>query len=120
MPRPNPNRQGVYIGIEGMVEFAKDGIVSKALLRAPDKEVSLFCMTTGQMLSGHTSGYPAIIHVLKGEGEVTLGDKKYIAKVNDWFFMPANLLHALFSTDNLVFLLTLFKKADQAVGAVAQ
>src|SRR3972149_2622174 len=99
----------VYANIEGMIDFAQDGIVSKTVLKAPDKEVSLFCMSTGQMLSSHTSSYPAIIHVLRGKGEITLAKKKYEASTSAWFYMPANLPHALLSTDNLVFLLTLFK-----------
>jgi quercetin dioxygenase-like cupin family protein len=106
---PKPTLQGVYADIESVIEFAQDGIVSKTVLKASDKEISLFCMSTGQMLSSHTSSYPAIIHVLRGKGEITLAKKKYEAKINDWFYMPANLPHALLSTDNLVFLLTLFK-----------
>jgi len=107
-----PKALWVYANIEGMIEFAQDGIVSKTVLKAPDKEVSLFCMSTGQMLSSHTSSYPAIIHVLRGKGEITLAKKKYEASTNAWFYMPANLPHALLSTGNLVFLLTLFKGTE--------
>jgi quercetin dioxygenase-like cupin family protein len=107
-----PKALWVYANIEGMIEFAQDGIVSKTVLKAPDKEVSLFCMSTGQMLSSHTSSYPAIIHVLRGKGEITLAKKKYEASTNAWFYMPANLPHALLSIDNLVFLLTLFKGTE--------
>jgi len=103
--------QSIYANLEGMIEFAQDGIVSKTVLKVPDKEVSLFCMATGQMLSSHTSSYPAIIHVLHGKGEVTLAKKKHEATTNAWFYMPANLPHAVLSTENLVFLLTLFKGA---------
>jgi len=102
--------QGVYFGLEDMIEFAKDGIVSKTLLKAVDKEVSLFCMSAGQSLSTHTSTFPAIIHVLRGKGEVTLANKKYEAKPNAWFYMPANLPHAVQAIEDLVFLLTLFKR----------
>ena len=109
---PRSTAQRVYANLEGMIEFAKDGIVSKTVLKAPDKEISLFCMSTGQMLSSHMSSYPAIVHVLRGKGEITLAKKKYAAKINDWFYMPANLPHALHSTDNMVFLLTLFKETE--------
>jgi quercetin dioxygenase-like cupin family protein len=68
--------QGFQTNIESMIEFAQDGIVSKTILKKLDKEVSLFCMSTGQMLSSHTSSYPAIIHVLQGKGEITLAKKK--------------------------------------------
>src|SRR3990170_2300942 len=107
-----PKAQGVYANIESMIECAQDGIVSKTVLKATDKEVSLFCMSTEQMLSSHTSSYPAIIHVLRGKGEVTLGKKKYEATANAWFYMPANLPHAVLSIENLVFLLTLFKGTE--------
>jgi len=92
-----------------MIEFARDGIVSKTVLKTGDKEVSLFCMSPGQSLSSHTASYPAIIHVLRGRGEVTLKGKKYEATANAWFYMPANLSHAVDAVDELVFLLTLFK-----------
>lgn len=101
--------EGVYVGLEDMIEFARDGIVSKTLLKTRDREVSLFCMSAGQSLSTHTSNYPAIIHVLHGKGEVTLANKKYEAKPNAWFYMPANLPHEVQATHDLVFLLTLFK-----------
>jgi len=77
--------QGVYFSLKDMIEFARDGIVSKTVLKATDKEVSLFCMAAGQSLSSHTSSFPAIIHVLRGKGEVTLANKRYEAKPNAWF-----------------------------------
>lgn len=101
--------EGAYVDLEDMIEFARDGIVSKTILKVTYKEVSLFCMSAGQSLSSHTSSFPAIIHVLQGKGEVTLTNKKYEAKPNAWFYMPANLPHAIQATENLVFLLTLFK-----------
>jgi nitric oxide dioxygenase len=92
-----------------MIEFAREGIVSKTALKTADKEVSLFCMSAGQMLSSHTSSFPAIIHVLRGKGEVTLANKKYEAKPNAWFYIPAKLPHAVQAIEDFVFLLTLFK-----------
>ena len=103
------NKQGTFVDLEGMIEFPKDGIVSKTALKKAGKDVTLFCMSAGQLMSSHTSSYPAIIHVLQGKGEVTLANKKYEAKPNAWFYMPAGLLHAIKARQNLVFLLTLFK-----------
>ncbi len=103
------NKEGTYIDLESLIEFPRDGIVSKTILKTTGKDVTLFCMSSGQLLSSHTASYPAIIHVLQGKGEVTLAKKKYEAKPNSWFYMPANLSHAIKSTENFVFLLTLFK-----------
>jgi len=105
--------KGVYVELESMIEFAKDGIVSKTLVKTSSKEVSLFCMSAGQSISTHKSSFPAIIHVLRGAGEVSLASKTYHAKPNVWFYLPPQVPHAIEARDNLVFLLTLFKKAVQ-------
>jgi len=105
--------KGLSVNLQDMIEFAKDGIVSKTLVKTIGQEVSLFCMSTGQTISMHRSDYPAIIHVLQGEGEVALADQKYEAKSNSWFYMPADLPHAIQATDNLVFLLTIFKQTER-------
>jgi nitric oxide dioxygenase len=102
-------KEGTYVDLESMIEFPRDGIVSKTVLKTTGKDITLFCMSTGQLMSSHTSSYPAIIHVLQGNGEVTLAKKKYEAKPNSWFYMPADLPHAIKATENLVFLLNLFK-----------
>jgi len=106
----NASGKGRYVDLDAMIEFAKDGIVSKTLLKIPKREISLFCMSTGQSLSTHKSSFPAAIHVLQGNGEITLADKTYQAKPNAWFYMPAQLPHAIEATNNLVFMLTLFKQ----------
>jgi nitric oxide dioxygenase len=102
-------KEGTYVDLEGMIEFPRDGIVSKTVLKTTGKDITLFCLSQGQLMSSHTSSYSAVIHVLLGNGEVTLAKNKYEAKANAWFYMPANLSHAIRATGNLVFLLTLFK-----------
>jgi len=101
--------KGVFKNLEDMIEFAKDGIVSKTVAEIDENEVSLFCMAAGQQLSTHSASFPAVIHVLRGKGEITLGKEVYEAKLNSWFSLPKNLPHAVKTTENLVFLLTLFK-----------
>jgi quercetin dioxygenase-like cupin family protein len=106
--------KGIHLELESIIEFAKDGIVSKTLVKSGAKEVSMFCMSAGQSLSTHTSSFPATIHIVQGNGKVTLAQIKYEAKPNSWFYMPANLPHAIEATENLVFLLTLFKREDHS------
>lgn len=101
--------KGVFKNLEDMIEFAKDGIVSKTVAKVKGNEISLFCLATGQQLSTHSASFPAVIHVLQGRGEITLGKEVYEAKPNSWFSMPKNLPHAVEAIENLVFLLTLFK-----------
>lgn len=93
--------------LEGMIEFAKDGIVSKTLVDQPHIQVGLFCMASGQRLSRHTSSHPATILVVQGRGEVELGSQRHVVTPNSWIYMPANTPHAVKADDHFVFLLTL-------------
>lgn len=96
-----------------MIEFAKGGIVSKVFLDRPAANMTLFCMAEGQSLSEHTSSKPAAIHVLQGRGVVHLGEERYDALPGTWIFMPKEQRHAVDATEDLVFLLTLFKPAPK-------
>ncbi len=105
--------KGTYVDLESMIEFAKDGIVSKTLIKTNGREVSLFCMSAGQTISTHRASSPAIVHVIQGQGDIALSNKTYHAKPNDWFYMPAQLPHSVRANENLVFLLTLFKQPEE-------
>jgi quercetin dioxygenase-like cupin family protein len=106
---PHPTVDENWAGdLEAMMQFAEAGIVSKTLLDRPKlANISLFMMATGQTMSSHAAARPATIHVLGGEGKITVGDRTYESKRGSFFYMPAGQPHALESTDNLVFLLYL-------------
>ncbi len=92
-----------------LVQFADKGIVSKTLVDCPKVKLILFAMKTGQTISGHSAGMPATIHVLGGTGRIQVGDSEYEGKAGSLFYLPAGQYHALTSTDDLVFLLDLFR-----------
>ena len=95
--------------LEELIQFAERGIVSKTLVDCPKVKMVLFAMKTGQTISGHSAGMPATIHVLSGAGTIQLGDEEYEGRAGSIYYMPAGLYHALTSTDDLVFLLDLFR-----------
>ena len=92
-----------------LVQFTDRGIVSKTLVDCPKVKVILFAMKTGQTISGHSADMPATIHVLRGAGLIKVGDTEYEGKPGCLYYVPADLYHALTSTDELVFLLDLFR-----------
>jgi quercetin dioxygenase-like cupin family protein len=94
--------------LEAMAQFAEGGIVSKTIVDRPKvTNISLFMMATGQTMSSHKASRPATIHVLGGQGKITIGENTYDGRRGSFFYMPAGRPHALESTDNMVFLLHL-------------
>lgn len=110
-PKPRePEADEPWVGnLNELVQFTDRGIVSKTLVDSAKANISLFAMSTGQKMSGHSSSWPATIQVLSGAGRIQIGETEYEGKPGSLYYMPARQYHALTSTDDLVFLLDLFK-----------
>jgi quercetin dioxygenase-like cupin family protein len=105
-----PECEQAWVGdLNELVQFADRGIVSKTLVDCPKVKLILFGMKTGQTISGHSAGMPATIHVLGGAGTIQIGDTEYEGRPGSLYYLPAGMYHALTSTDDLVFLLDLFR-----------
>jgi quercetin dioxygenase-like cupin family protein len=95
--------------LDEMVEVADQGIVSKAIVENEHHKLIHFTLAAGQELSEHTASVPAVIHVLRGTGTVSLGGVVHEARPGMLFYMPAELKHAVVAGGDLVFLLTMFR-----------
>jgi quercetin dioxygenase-like cupin family protein len=105
-----PDCELPWVGdLSELVQFAERGIVSKTLVDCPKAKLVLFGMKAGQSISGHSAGTPATIHVLSGTGTIQLGETQYDGRPGSIYYMPAGLYHALTATQDLVFLLDLFR-----------
>ena len=101
--------QPVVADLEAMVQIADSGIVSKSIVENDHHKIILFCLAPGQELSEHTASVPAVIHVLRGKGTVTLGGTVHETGPGQLYYMPAELKHAVVAEEELVFLLTMFR-----------
>ena len=99
------------ISLAQETQFAPNGIVSRTLLRTPIMRVVLFGFAEGQELTEHTSTQDALVEILSGECEFSLGGKSHNLKAGDFLNMPPNLPHAVRATKQFSMLLTLLKAA---------
>ena len=83
------------ISLAQETQFAPNGIVSRTVLRTPTARVVLFGFAEGQELTEHTSTQQALVQVLSGECEFSLGGKPQKLKAGDFLQMPPNLPHAV-------------------------
>ena len=72
-----------------------ESIVSRTIYRDDHLKAIVFAFAPGQELSEHTASVPAIIQILDGECELTLGPDHYEVKAGAWARMPANLPHSI-------------------------
>jgi quercetin dioxygenase-like cupin family protein len=99
----------VTADLEAMVDVADKGIVSKAIVENEHHKLIHFTLAAGQELSEHTASVPAVIHILRGRGKVTLGGEEHEARPGMLYYLPAELKHAVVAEADLVFLLTMFR-----------
>jgi quercetin dioxygenase-like cupin family protein len=79
------------------------------LLRTENMRVVLFGFSPGQELTEHTSTQHALVQVLTGECDFSLGDQWHHLKAGALLYMPPNLRHAVKATTEFSMLLTLSK-----------
>ena len=99
----------IVADLAGMIQEAEQGIVSKSIVENEHHKIIHFTLAPGQELSEHTASVPAFIHVLRGEGTVSLGGEEHEARPGMLYYMPAELKHAVVARGDLVFLLTMFR-----------
>lgn len=104
------DRYRFFPNLVNEVSIAKESIVSRTLNADDMGKVILFGFDAGQELSEHTSSVPATLHILKGEGSLTLGDNTYEIKEGAFAIMGANIAHSIVAKTPMVMLLYMFNK----------
>lgn len=92
-----------------MTDIPSGSIVSRTLYKDNVVNVVLFGFATGEALSEHTAAQPAIIHILSGEGTLTLGGDVKEVQAGAWARMPPNMKHSLLAKTPLKMLLLLLR-----------
>jgi quercetin dioxygenase-like cupin family protein len=90
------------------------GIHSQTLARGDGVEVVLFSLAAGEELSEHTSARPAIVHVLRGSGQLTVAGDEHELASGAWLRMPERTTHAIVAQSPLTFALYLLARPESA------
>ncbi len=93
-------------------ELPEEAIISRSVYRDDSIKVILFAFAQGEMLSEHTSSYPAILHFLAGKAMVTLGEAEMAAVPGTWIHMPAHLPHSIQAETPVHMLLLMLQGKD--------
>jgi len=83
------------VNLAGLVEYQVGSVVSREVVKKSTGTVTVFAFDVGQGLSEHTAPFDALVYLLDGKADITIGDKPVAAKVGDMVVMPANVPHAL-------------------------
>ena len=101
--------RGKALDVKTLVEYSANSIVSKTLIDTKAGTITLFSFDEGQGLSDHTAPYDAVVQIVDGEAEITIGGNAIDASEGNIVVMPANVPHALQATKRFKMLLTMIR-----------
>ena len=90
----------------GLVAYSEGSVVSRTLIKRDTGSVTVFAFDKGEGLSEHTAPFDALVHVLDGEAEITVGGAPHMVKAGQMILMPSGTPHAVKAIER--FKMTLF------------
>jgi quercetin dioxygenase-like cupin family protein len=97
------------LNLTEIINYQKDSVVSRTLIKKKTGNVTLFAFDQGQVLSEHTAPFDALAYILDGESEITISGKSHRIKSGEMIVMPANEPHALNAVKKNKMLLIMIK-----------
>ena len=101
--------KGKVLNLEEMVEYSSGGVISKQVLKNQSGNITLFSFDKGQGLTEHTAPFDAIVQILDGEAQITIGGNPNLVRKGESIIMSANVSHALQAVEQFKMLLTMIK-----------
>lgn len=93
-----------------LVDYQPGRVVSLTLVQNEALTLTLFAFGKGEGVSTHSAPGDALVHILDGKAEISIGDKTLTATAGEAVVMPADIPHGLEAVENFKMLLILVKK----------
>ena len=98
------------LALHGLITPTEHGIASRVLARTAGGNLTLFAFDAAQELSEHTTPHDALVMVLEGTIELTIGGTAVRAVPGTIVRMPANVPHAVQAIDRARMLLVMLRE----------
>jgi len=91
------------------VDYAAGAVVSKTIVKKQTGNITLFAFDAGEGLSEHTAPFDAVVQILNGKAEITIGGNSMLLQTGQCVIMPASVPHALKAIERFKMMLTMIK-----------
>lgn len=98
------------LDLAGLVDYQPGRVVSLTFVQNPALSMTLFAFARGEGVSTHSAPGDAMVYILDGEAEISIGDKKLTAGKGQAVVMPADIPHGLEAVADFKMLLILVKQ----------
>lgn len=98
------------LNLTGLIDYQPGQVISRTLAQVPLANITLFSLEAGEGISTHTTSGDAMVQILDGEAEITIGEKVLNVKTGETVIMPSDVPHGLEARQRFKMLLTVLKK----------
>lgn len=92
--------------LKSLVDYQEGRVVSRTLAQGRPLSLTLFAFDKGEEISTHSAPGDAMVYVLDGNAEVTIGGEKFVVNAGETIVMPANIPHGVKAVERFKMLLT--------------
>ena len=94
-----------------VVAYQPGAVVSREIVKKKTGTVTVFAFDKAQGLSEHTAPFDALVQVLDGVVEITIGGVPHRLGKDEMILMPANVPHALTAVERFKMMLVMIREA---------
>ena len=98
--------QSEVLMLKEQIAYQEGQVVSKTLAQNAAVSITLFSFAKGEEIGTHDSEGDAMVTVLEGTGEFTVGGVKHQVKAGEALVMSAKIPHAVYAVEAFKMLLT--------------
>lgn len=91
--------------MESLVEYQEGQVISRTLAQGKPLSITLFAFDKEEEISSHSSSGDALVYILDGEAEITIGEEQFNLVKGETIVMPAGIPHALYAKERFKMLL---------------
>lgn len=91
------------------IDYAVGSVVSKTIVKKPSGNITLFAFDEGEGLAEHSSPHDALVQVVDGKVEITIGGVIFNLQAGEGIILPANIPHSLAAKEKFKMMLTMIK-----------
>lgn len=94
------------IDMQSLVQYQEGQVVSRTLSQNKAVSITLFAFDINEEIGSHDSTGDAMVYIMDGTAQITIGDVKHTVKKGEVIVMPAEVPHSLFASERFKMILT--------------
>lgn len=97
------------LDLNELISYQEGQVISRTIAQVPSANITLFSLDKGEGISTHVTSGDAMVQVIDGTAEITIGGDVFSVKSGETIIMPSDVPHGLEARERFKMLLTVIK-----------